>query len=221
MWAPEFDAIFQWAVPLFFFFVMFVVVLTVPCCFHALIAYRMHRYYVMRGNLPFSPNPPASSLRAEMRVMSPHFNYRRSSEDRERVPDVSKLDLEASVAASEEDGVCTICYAHHINCRLKPCRHAFCCLGCAQFFIGRPCGLCRVEVASIRKLKSHRKLRAEAGDGNAASEPEEKQTKKSMRKGRKEKKVLEGKETPSVSLSESADGDAGPSSDGPVPTPTV
>lgn len=65
-----------------------------------------------------------------------------------RVIDLRSLDLEAS-ASMNATNVCNICFAHHVSVRFEPCGHAFTCSTCAQYFAGRPCGLCRQTVTSI------------------------------------------------------------------------
>jgi hypothetical protein len=126
----------------------------------------------MRIRSGYSPRARAASL---------------SSSDGLVIPDVRKLDLEASIDADQEDeeGVCKICYAHRINCRLEPCGHSFTCLECGKYFVGRSCGLCRLQVDSAKRIRKMKKqspcLKPE--EGNEGNSPASEKRKKKKRSG--------------------------------------
>eukprot|EP01122_Echinamoeba_exundans_P017911 TRINITY_DN9859_c0_g1_i1.p1 TRINITY_DN9859_c0_g1~~TRINITY_DN9859_c0_g1_i1.p1 ORF type:complete len:359 (-),score=20.92 TRINITY_DN9859_c0_g1_i1:415-1491(-) len=165
VWAEQIDSIFSWAFPLFLFFLMFTVTLASPCAYRCFVAFRLYRHYKIHG-IPSSPPQRQNSMEPLERVAA--FRSRTGYSPRERasslsnsdglvIPDVRKLDLEASVAADEEDeSVCKICYAHRINCRLGPCGHSFTCLECGKYFVGRTCGLCRLQVDSVKRIRKKR-----------------------------------------------------------------
>lgn len=91
---------------------------------------------------------------------------------KEVVIDLKKLDLEAS-ASMNSSKVCSICFAHHISTKFGPCGHAFACETCAQYFLGRPCGLCRQPVDSITNVDVSSSDSIAVSEENTQEEEEE------------------------------------------------
>eukprot|EP01122_Echinamoeba_exundans_P018080 TRINITY_DN9993_c0_g1_i1.p1 TRINITY_DN9993_c0_g1~~TRINITY_DN9993_c0_g1_i1.p1 ORF type:complete len:374 (+),score=39.07 TRINITY_DN9993_c0_g1_i1:47-1123(+) len=102
--------------------------------------------------------------------------------DKVKIIDLKKLDLEASESMNSSK-VCNICFAHRISVRFEPCGHAFTCSTCGQYFVGRPCGLCRqivkeveeseVESSETEEDSSHEEESGENSDASSRESSEE------------------------------------------------
>jgi hypothetical protein len=89
--------------------------------------------------------------------------------DKVKIIDLKKLDLEASESMNSSK-VCNICFAHRISVRFEPCGHAFTCSTCGEYFVGRPCGLCRRTVKSLEEFEAESSANDEEEDAGEESE---------------------------------------------------
>lgn len=152
VWKDSITGIFSWVIPVFIFFSMFTVLLIFPCFFMMFIAVKLQRFYRQHPDaLNRNSERRIEPLSANLRRLPPSSGVEMNTLADKSVPDIYKLDLEASIDMNASKA-CNVCFAHRINCRLLPCKHKFTCMECGKYFVGKPCGLCRVDVVKVRKI---------------------------------------------------------------------
>lgn len=108
--------------------VVFIVLGNPTCC--GLLRGRPRRGGVGNSAPPEAATSPAAGRNKEVEI------------------DITALTLEASVSINSDD-TCNICFAHRVRTAMQPCGHSYACKTCGNYFLGKPCGICRTVVTKV------------------------------------------------------------------------